>query len=102
MSNNTKPQGVLVIVADPTGRITASVSDFTLGGSAGFRQREMQERRAVNQVWRKVIDSRCDAEIAAAIFATSLEGRNIREQLKISNWTQTVITIGYEEYKINE
>ena len=91
----TPQQGVIAIITDPKGRGVTNAADFEVGASAGFRQREMQERRAVNQAWRNVITSGCNAEIAAAILATNLDLQNIRRQLQLNGWTQTVTPIGY-------
>ena len=96
MSETKAPQGIIAIITDPSGHVSATAADFRVGPAAGFSQRGIQENRATSEAWRGVIRARCDSQIADAFIATSLDLRSVRHQLQVSGWTQTVVPIGYE------
>ena len=112
----TNPQGVIVIIKDPSGRVVATSENFqkfTRGSLTtylsdpdapkpphekrwelfGLAPQEAQEYRASETAWQEVVRSGCEKQLAEAIVSSLLDVRSIREQLTALGWTQTVLPI---------
>ncbi len=61
------PKGVTAVLIDPQGRVTASASDFSAGGSAGVTQQEAQRYRVNRAVAVDYIVASCNGYLSAVL-----------------------------------
>ena len=80
-----------MIITAPDGHVHAVEGDFSQDRPAGYTVAEMQERRATDAAWRKVVRASCSEALAAAILSgdTGATLRNVALNLTRAGWRVT-------------
>lgn len=94
----TEPQGVTAVLIDPQRRVSASASDFDVGGSAGITQEEAQRYRVKRAVAVDYINASCNGYLGSVLRSGYPGADGIIQKLVADHgFTLHFIAHGYPE-----
>ena len=91
-----QPQGVMLLMLWPDGKVLAEVSDFDTSGYGGFTKRQARVIRCKDRLWRVALDRLANPIVAKA--AGSYHGPQIiDEMVRKHGFHIHEIAIGYDD-----
>ena len=87
--------GTLVVIVTAAGHVAATEADFEQGAAAGYTVAEMQERRATQAAWSRVMMEFCHPDIGRAVHGLTLN--SVAAALRASGWKVYVTPISTGE-----
>ena len=90
-----KPQGVVVVVTDPDGRVIANAADFDTDRPGGFKLMEAQAFRARNTARREVIRAYCSPMLTDTLDGYAFQ--TLWDRLRAKGWRETEIPVNHPD-----
>ena len=87
--------GTLVVIVTAAGHVAATQADFDQGSPAGWTVADMQERRATQAAWSRVMMEFCHPDIGRAVQGMTLQ--SVASALRGAGWKVHVTPVSAGE-----